>query len=84
MGELWLPATAAAAAVTFTYFFCVRPMRRGQCAMTSSADENRLDKELTEAQSALARMRADQHASDLTAGDPAAREVQRSTPTTDR
>jgi hypothetical protein len=84
MSELWLPATVAAAAVTFTYFFCVRPMRRGTCGMSSSAEENQLDKELAEAQSALARMRADQHASDLTAGDPAGREVQRSTPTTER
>ena len=84
MSELWLPATVAAAAVTFTYFFCVRPMRRGQCAMTSPAAENRLDKELTEAQRVLAQMRADQHASDKTAGDPAGRAVQRSTATTDR
>ena len=82
MTELWLPATVAAAAVTFTYFFCVRPMRRGQCGMTSS--ENQLDKELAEARSALARITADEHASAKTAGDPAAREDQRSTRTTDR
>lgn len=30
-----IAAAILAASVTFTYFFCLRPMKRGQCAMTS-------------------------------------------------
>ena len=33
MMELILPAVTAIAAITLTYLFCVRPMRRGRCAM---------------------------------------------------
>ncbi|WP_249643800.1 hypothetical protein [Nocardia sputi] len=29
----WLAAALAAAAVTLTYFCCIRPMRRGSCRM---------------------------------------------------
>ncbi|MGW8437908.1 hypothetical protein ACWGKS_22405 [Nocardiopsis sp. NPDC055879] len=31
--ETLLPLAAVAVAFTATYFFCMRPMRRGQCAM---------------------------------------------------
>ncbi|MGK7223456.1 hypothetical protein ACSNO4_11755 [Kocuria flava] len=30
-----IAAAILAASVIFTYFFCLRPMKRGQCAMTS-------------------------------------------------
>lgn len=32
--ESLLPAGIAAAAIGLTYFMCIRPMRRGHCAMT--------------------------------------------------
>jgi len=31
--ELLVPALVAAAAIGFTYFFCIRPMREGHCGM---------------------------------------------------
>ena len=31
MSELILPATVLLASLSFTYFFCVRPMLRGKC-----------------------------------------------------
>ncbi|GAA1439367.1 hypothetical protein [Nocardiopsis tropica] len=31
--ETLLPLAAVAVAFTATYFFCIRPMRRGHCAM---------------------------------------------------
>lgn len=33
MSELALAAAVFAASLVLTYFFCLRPMRRGQCAM---------------------------------------------------
>lgn len=31
--ELLVPALVAGAAIGFTYFFCIRPMREGHCGM---------------------------------------------------
>lgn len=35
----WLAFLIAAAAITATYFFCIRPMRRGQCGMAMGDDQ---------------------------------------------
>lgn len=46
--ELLIPALVAGAAIGFTYFFCIRPMRDGHCGMggrsqsVSSADAEEL------------------------------------------
>ncbi|MGY4544425.1 hypothetical protein ACVWY0_004370 [Arthrobacter sp. UYNi723] len=37
MSELVLAATVLAASLALTYFFCLRPMRRGRCAMVPNA-----------------------------------------------
>lgn len=34
MTELGLPAAVLVASLAATYFFCLRPMRRGHCAMS--------------------------------------------------
>lgn len=59
MGELWVPAGVAVAAIALTYFFCIRPMRRGHCGMMPSSCESELDKELSEARLTLNRMHTD-------------------------
>ncbi len=59
MNEWWLPAGILLAAVGSTYFFCVRPMRRGNRA-TSAAGRSRtarqLDQALDDARTELARL----------------------------
>lgn len=72
MSELWLPASVAAAALAFTYVFCVRPMLRGQCATRFSAPQDRaLDCELAQARVELARALAEQQVGDNRAGGAA-------------
>lgn len=64
MTEWWLPAGAAVAAVALTYFFCLRPMRRGHCAgnqPSQSSKAQELDQALDRAHHELARLRADAH-----------------------
>ncbi len=79
MSELWLPASVAAAAVTLTYVFCVRPMRRGHCGMGSSARQRRdLDRELAQVRAELDRAWAEQ-VSDKRASEAAAQEPSRPT-----
>ncbi len=79
MSELWLPASVAAAAVTLTYVFCVRPMRRGHCGMGSSARQRRdLDRELAQVRAELDRALAE-HVSDKRASEAAAQEPSRPT-----
>ncbi len=79
MSELWLPASVAAAAVTLTYVFCVRPMRRGHCGMGSSARQRRdLDRELAQVRAELDRASAEQ-VSDKRASEAAAQEPSRPT-----
>lgn len=63
MSEWWLPGGVTVAAFALTYFFCVRPMRRGRCATpatgsTSAAD---LDRALAEARTELTRLRGYAH-----------------------
>lgn len=61
MSQWLLPASTVIAAVALMYFFCVRPMRRGDCASTtgrpsSSAD---LDRALEQARTELTRLRSE-------------------------
>lgn len=61
MSEWLLPAGVAIAAVALTYFFCVRPMRRGHCASTTTERPNRstdVDRALEQARTELARLRS--------------------------
>jgi hypothetical protein len=84
MSELWLPASVAAAALAFTYLFCVRPMRRGHCATGSSAPQDRaLDSELAQARVELARALVEQQVADKRAGGAAVPEPSRLTPPTE-
>lgn len=59
MSGLWLPAVAA---IVVTYLCCLRPMRRGHCAMTSSEKQQRavgtLDQALADARAELATLKA--------------------------
>jgi hypothetical protein len=56
----WLAAAVAAAAISLTYFFCVRPMLRGRgCAMTDRAgDRSARDREIAELREELRVLRA--------------------------
>jgi hypothetical protein len=57
----WLAAAVAAAAISLTYFFCVRPMLRGRggSAMTGSAgDRSARDREIAELREDLRVLRA--------------------------
>lgn len=40
----WLAFLIAAAAITATYFFCIRPMRRGQCGMATGDDQRDVER----------------------------------------
>lgn len=57
----WLAAAVAAAAISLTYFFCVRPMLRGRggCAMADRAgDRSARDREIAELREELRVLRA--------------------------
>ncbi|WP_102143052.1 hypothetical protein [Mycobacterium hubeiense] len=57
----WLAAAVAAAAISLTYFFCVRPTLRGRggCAMTERAGERSdRDREIAELREELRVLRA--------------------------
>ena len=59
MTELVLPVAVLIAAVTTTYFFCLRPMRNGQGRhQPASPAEVDLDRALHEARQELERLRA--------------------------
>ena len=55
MEELF-PALVAVAAITLTYFACIRPMRRGQCGMTPGQHAGKAD---SERDAEIARLRAE-------------------------
>jgi len=62
VSEWWLPAGILLAAVGLTYFFCVRPMLRGNCATSASGRSStaeELDRALDEARTELTRLRGD-------------------------
>ena len=60
MTELVLPVAVLVAALTMTYFFCLRPIREGRACHqpTSRAAEVDLDRALGEARQELERLRA--------------------------
>lgn len=56
----WVAALIAGAAITVTYFSCIRPMRRGnRCAMTPARKSS--DRELAELREELDALRAGEH-----------------------
>lgn len=54
--ESVLPALIAVAAITLTYFMCIRPMRRGQCGMMPQKHVGGVD---SEREAEIARLRAE-------------------------
>ncbi len=57
----WMAALIAIAAITATYYFCIRPMRRGECgtaAGQNQPDEAR-DREIAELREELRILRAE-------------------------
>lgn len=62
MSGIWFPAAIAASAVTLTYLFCIRPMRRSRCMMPAARKPVRgpdaLDRALDDARTELAALRA--------------------------
>lgn len=51
-------AMVAAAALAATWFFCLRPMRRGRCAMTGRAGDPELSRQIAELQEEIRMLRA--------------------------
>jgi hypothetical protein len=60
MMPTWLAGLVAVAAITVTYFFCLRPHLRGRdCTATGGAAHDReLDRQVTELREELRAMRA--------------------------
>ena len=62
MNGVWLAAATAAAAITLTYFCCIRPMRRGHCTMSAPWLGRRtpaqLDRDLADARAELDALKA--------------------------
>lgn len=58
MGEFVLPVGVLAASLVLNYFFCLRPMRRGQCGSRTgqAVTDVDLDAELDRARSELKRL----------------------------
>ncbi len=57
----WVAALIAVAAITATYYFCIRPMRRGECGMAAGQyqpDEAR-NREIAELREELRILRAE-------------------------
>jgi hypothetical protein len=55
----WLAALVAVAAITAVYFFCIRPMRSGNCAMSGGSAENaELDRQIADLREELRVLRA--------------------------
>lgn len=62
--SIWFAAALPAAAITATYLFCIRPMRRGECGMAgqSPAQRTARDSELADLRREVARLREEQAA----------------------
>lgn len=56
----WLPLAVFIAAVVLTYFFCIRPMRRGDCAMGARQGDDQTARELELARTQLELLRLQQ------------------------
>lgn len=73
--ESLLPALVATAAIGLTYFMCIRPMRRGHCAMmpqqhSDSADAERAD-EIDRLRAEIAGLRREQDSQPTDSGEDA-------------
>ncbi len=55
----WLAALIAIAAITATYYFCIRPMRRGECGMATGGNEDERSREIAELREELRILRAE-------------------------
>lgn len=55
----WLAALVALAAVTAVYFFCIRPMRRGGCAMGTQRPDPELQRQIADLREELRVLRAE-------------------------
>ncbi|SFB62580.1 hypothetical protein SAMN05216266_13115 [Amycolatopsis marina] len=56
----WFSAFVAVAAITAVYFFCIRPMRKGNCAMMpGSKQDTDLDRQIADLQEELRVLRAE-------------------------
>ncbi|MDQ3028779.1 MAG: hypothetical protein M3R09_01830 [Actinomycetota bacterium] len=51
-------ALVAAASLAVTWFFCLRPMRRGRCAMTGNSVDQELRRQIAELQEEICMLRA--------------------------
>jgi hypothetical protein len=54
----WLAAVIALAAVTAVYFFCIRPMRSGGCAMSGAGEDPELARQIADLREELRVLRA--------------------------
>lgn len=55
----WLAALVALVAVTAVYFFCLRPVRRGGCAMGAHRPDPELQRQIAELREELRVLRAE-------------------------
>ena len=67
MTEWLLPLTVTAASLSMTYFFCLRPMRKGHCGaggqhQQPAARTEQLDRDLNQARSDLDSLRVENNA----------------------
>ncbi|MGH3775962.1 MAG: hypothetical protein ACRDRR_09550 [Pseudonocardiaceae bacterium] len=55
----WVAALIAVAAITAVYFFCIRPMRNGSCAMSGAHEHDaELDRQIAELREEVRVLRA--------------------------
>lgn len=54
----WLAALIAVGAIAATYFFCIRPMRSGGCAMSGSQQERELARQIADLREEVRVLRA--------------------------
>lgn len=57
MSELGFAAAVLLASLTLTYFFCLRPMRRGHCATSMVAGWNTTSTQAPDQDAEIARLR---------------------------
>jgi hypothetical protein len=69
----WLAALVTVAVIIAVYLFCIRPMRRGSCAVGSAGRDPELTRQIAELREELRVLREEDHR----ASDPS---PQRSTP----
>lgn len=56
----WLAALVAVAVVTVVYFLCIRPMRRGGCAMGASRPDPELERQIADLREELRVLQAEE------------------------